>query len=92
MPYIQKWVKPKVFLRHKGVKVYHFYEDEQEEDRQFYWFAMHEDPYPDPFDVRELSTWKPVKDGATYAEEDCQIRQAMRLAIDKGELKNPEGD
>jgi hypothetical protein len=62
MPYTSKWVNPKLFLTHKGVKVYHIYKDDDCENngpRDNYFTTDREDgsDSENNFDVRELSTW-----------------------------------
>ena len=56
-----RWVKPKVFLTHKGVKVYHVYEEDEIDNgaRTFsYTLDVRGGDTEGDFDVRELKTWK----------------------------------
>jgi len=61
MPYSQHWIEPEQFLEHKGVRVFHSYEDDDiEQGPRKYSFIL--DPlgsdYDDSFDVRELKNWQ----------------------------------
>ena len=80
MPY--GWVEPEVFVEHSGVKVFHIYKNDfVDEGRRECWFTTDvcggDSDDPCAFDVRDLSTFEA---GKPYA-------QAVREAIDKGELK-----
>ena len=82
MPYESKWVPPELFIEHKGVKVYHAYEDQDYEGRLTHHFAVgSEDDMVceelTEFDVRDLPTYKasPSYESAAY--------QAIQHAIDQ---------
>lgn len=58
MPYKTVYVKPKVFLRFRGVTIYHTYKDDEiDNGPSTFWFAQDHDEGIG-FDVRELETWR----------------------------------
>jgi hypothetical protein len=61
MPYKQVWVKPKVFMRYKGVTIYHTYKDDESNNGpSMYYYSTSEqcsDEGMMSFDVRELPNW-----------------------------------
>lgn len=65
MPYrtTSRWVNPKRLLKHKGIAIYHTYEDDDiDNGEQRYWFTTFNDENCESFvnrdfDVRYLSTW-----------------------------------
>ena len=62
MPYVSNWVNPKLFLTHKGVKVYHTYKNDdcQNNPPSENHFTTDRDDgsYEGKnFDVRKLPTW-----------------------------------
>ena len=103
MPYRTIPVKAPLFLQHKGIKIYHtFKDDDADSNRLEYWYTldpcagdMHSGDGVS-FDVRGLSTFKcPVGQLDSTSKEWIRsdiakrkaIKQAIRDAIDKGELK-----
>jgi hypothetical protein len=93
MPYIETQMPAPFFLEHAGVWVYHTYEnaDINLGGQQQYWFVTHAyHGVDEAFDVRELSTfagWKGVDYGDAY---QMHIANAIRKAIDAGELEANE--
>lgn len=105
MPWRTDWVDPEVFLRHKGVTVYHSYKDNTASQPLRYWYTTNpeysetsfsgkSDPYE--FDVRMLQF--PVAEGGRqvvealtppFANETEQIADKIRRAIDAGMLRIP---
>lgn len=62
MPYITSWVDPEVFLVHKGITVYHTYNDNDfGQGRLTYWFTTNGFSDEDSFDVRELDVPSKVR-------------------------------
>lgn len=97
MPYMTTWVKPEVFMVHKGIKVYHTYKnDEAGQGSLRYWYTTNgeemddaEDPFE--FDVRCLDTWTADLSKLEYYgdEETKAIINAIAAALDSGEIKVP---
>lgn len=82
MPYKLNYVPAEVALEHKGVLIYHAYNGGDIGEPLHYWFARNaEDSHPDLFDARLLPTYEAGKD----------VLNAICLAIDRGLIKNPEG-
>jgi len=84
MPYI--WTEPELFLEHRGVKVWHCYEDDNVSE---HWFTTDpavgldsDDRDKYTFDARDL----PLIIGMTKGDYDLRIR----CAIDNEGLKLPE--
>jgi hypothetical protein len=86
MPYARRWIKPAKFLTRKGVSVYHTHrEDDAEGVMNCYWFVTnpsHGEDGSSSFDVRDLAAYAK----ATGATEDERIKNAIKAAIDSGEL------
>ena len=87
MPYktTRTWVEPKLFLEHKGVKVYHTYSlDDIDNDPDAFIFTLYNiEDLERNFDIRKLSTY--FKDEYTITWDD--IRNIIKRAIDIGKLK-----
>lgn len=82
-------IAPEVVLEHCGITVFHTYRGGSfEESRMTYWFTMNPDDLeePDHFDVRELRAWGEV----TQGDENSRILNALRRAIDNGEIGGNE--
>jgi len=70
MPWKNEWVPPEVFLKHREIKVYHVYaDDDWDQGPRTYHFTLSEecgetvcdcpkDDCVNVFDVRELPTWE----------------------------------
>lgn len=90
MPYktTRTWVEPKLFLEHKGVKVYNTYSlDDIDNDPDAFIFTLYNiEDLERNFDIRKLSTY--FKDEYTITWDD--IRNIIKRAIDIGELKIDE--
>lgn len=83
MPYTHEWVPPELFMEYHGVKVFRTYADNEIVNGiNVYWYTLHENEEGTDFDVRDLSTWKPIPVDTMH-----KIKQAIRDAIDSGELK-----
>jgi len=94
MPYESKWVPPELFIEHKGVKVYHAYEDQDYEWKLTYHYAVgsEDDMLSEElieFDVRDLPTYEckqiSVKrpDGSLRAGFKSDPEQAIQQTIDQ---------
>jgi len=71
-----KWVEPEVFLRYRGVNIYHVYRNDVFGDRRTYWYGNSiycSDGGDDAFDVRHL----PVPDGVNPDDHAAIIRAAI---------------
>lgn len=94
MPYKTEWVDPAIYLDHKGVKVWCTYKGNNiESSAHVNWYTL--DPMCGEdecncrgsdrclamFDVRDLKSWN------NDLEVNEPIKNAMRVAIDSGELK-----
>lgn len=88
MPYKSEWVPADMFLKYKGIAVYHVYKhNEVDQPVREYHFSLSDDSDDDDdkhgFDVRELSTW-------TKCHPEMRMENHIKLvicqAIDKGEL------
>lgn len=85
MPYklISKWEEPEIFLEHNGIKVYYTYPDDNisnEPNTHTYTLYAIENLYR-VFDVRNLKTYN------DNIIDMNGIKNAIRTAIDSGELK-----
>ena len=91
MPYktTRKWVEPKLFLEHKGVKVYHTYSlDDIDEDPNTFTYTLYNiEDVERNFNITKLSTYN--KENYYYITWD-DIRDIIKRAIDIGELKIDE--
>lgn len=83
MPYITQWIEPELFLKHKGVYVYHCYKDEDwNQEALLFWYTTDEDEDEEyQFDVRKL----PVPPSVDKKDHTAIIRHA----IDHNLLKGP---
>lgn len=80
MPYTTTWVPPDLFMTHKGVNVWHAYNDDCYADGPMtYWFTFDYHGQAREFDVRDLPY------GLETDDEDG-IRAALARAIDEGWL------
>lgn len=100
MPYApRKFIKPEVFLRHRGRIIYHAYRnDEMEGGRLAYSFTAAPDDldFDWRFDIRELAVWRDDPFPATpqgypspdtfWDDESRHIRKLVKRAIDAGEI------
>jgi hypothetical protein len=78
----EKWVEPQVFLRYRGVKIYHVYRHDNYNDVRSYIYgsSIHcTDDGEDTFDVRDL----PVPEGVSKSDHAAIIK----AAIDAGDLR-----
>ncbi len=58
MPYKTVYVKPKLFLSYKGVKIYHTYRDDDFDSGELtYYYTQNLTNAAECFDVRDLKTW-----------------------------------
>lgn len=80
MPYKREWVDPEVAVEHKGVKIYHAYDEQEFDERLSYWFSV-DTQGEFLFDIRDLKT-----KGDDGPEGRADI---LRRAIDAGELPAP---
>lgn len=84
MPYT--WVKPKVALAHRGVKIYHVYKnDNADEGVREYWYGWSPcctDSGDDSFDVRDLADMLNLAMPISWKE----IVLVLKEAIDRGVL------
>jgi hypothetical protein len=74
MPTQTVWADPELFLEHGGVQVFHTYQDDNmNQGRRRYWLTVNtqcgvadslceDQPCRHVFDVRQLSTWRPLKE------------------------------
>ncbi len=106
MPYIAQFVPAAVFLKFRGVTIYHTYDDNDvgsgSNDYVFGLTADCTEEYSsidtredsDPFEVRKLPDWREMvrkfPPKARYGTEYRAIRETIKAAIRKGLLKNPE--
>ncbi len=90
MPFKTTFVMPEVFMRYKGVKVYHVYcDDDVDQGPLDFTYTLdpeHNESEPTAFDVRDLSTCIDKR-----APDIKTIKQAIRWALDSGEVK-PEDE
>lgn len=81
-----KWIKPQVFMRYKGIKVYYTYPDDVFEFYSEYWFSFDEDETRDHdmFDVRDIA----IDCGITPFDihNPADMKRAIRKALDEGRL------
>jgi hypothetical protein len=66
MPYVREWENPEVVLRHRGVVVHEFYEDEDDEDPAPHIYAIYK---PDSL----ASDGAPIFYSLEYDEPVCAI-------------------
>jgi hypothetical protein len=86
MPYRTEWIEPEVFLTHKGITVYHCYNDDDFDDCLHYWYTTSDqDDHTCDFDVRELPTYHAICDDECK-DEDEGDREVIIDAIDRGIL------
>ncbi len=83
-----KWIKPEVFMRYKGVKVYYTYPDDMLEISSEYWFSFDgsegETGDYEHFDVRNIAL-----DCGIVPFDRCNPndkKRAIRKALDEGRL------
>jgi hypothetical protein len=77
-----------VAIEHKGVIIYHSYNDDDYQRPLTYGFSFgfHPETHVEKtFDVRDLSTFRNAK--GDMVEEAAAIKLALKQAIDSGELK-----
>lgn len=81
-----KWIKPQVFMRYKGVKVYYTYPGEILEIFSNYWFSFDEAETGnyDTFDVRDIALDCGITPFDRHNPEDK--KRAIRKALDEGRL------
>ena len=91
MPYTSTWVNPKLFLTHKGVKVYHTYKNDDCQNNppseNYFTTDRMDGSYEGKcFDVRELAAWaEPAHPPFLCGEGDTA---ANRKAWDKWNKEN----
>lgn len=95
MPYRTIQVKAPLFMRHKGVKVYRVFKDDDADAGVLRQYAFTFDPVEGGdhmndgvvnFDVRDLSAFD--KKGP---QDEETIKRAIRKALDRGEIGNQGG-
>lgn len=95
MPYRTIQVKAPLFMRHKGVKVYRVFKNDDADAGVLRDYAFTFDPIEGGddmndgivnFDVRDLSSFDK---GGTQDEK--AIKEAIRAALDKGEIGPTKG-
>lgn len=106
MPWRSVFVKPRVFLRRRGVTVWHVYKNDDADNMLSYWFSLNEDDTGDEgtadagkrmFDVRELPGFVQPEGGEYRAYTELYDgkahdprRQAIVEAIDAGLITQDE--
>jgi hypothetical protein len=91
MPY--KWVPAPLFLRRKGIRIYHVMKDDMADGvPRTFWYSWTPDASDDDpetsFDVRSLAAQlgDAVDLRAVYTGDLREIKRAIRLAVDRGIL------
>jgi len=95
MPYRMIHVRAPLFMRHKGVKVYHVFKNDDADAGVLRQFAFTFNPIEGGddmndgivnFDVRDLTTFD-----KTAPHDGKSIKAAIRAALDKGEINGING-
>ena len=90
MPF--EWVPPRVFMRYRGIKIYHTYRNDVITDPSQYWFTFDglDEDYAHSFDVRTLAYTIRGTDEASwqYPPDTEEMKEAMKTGIESGALLN----
>ena len=86
MPYRIEWEEPEIFLEHNGIKIYCTYDDDDVNDRLFYWYTTSDEASDvrdvEDFDVRNLPGWTSKTKHILHDLEAAKV--VIREAIDAG--------
>lgn len=88
MPYTQEWVAPEVFMQHKGVTIYHTYDDGDFNNGPMkFWYTTCENDTEVKFhfDVRDLPTDIPRP--VLNKSQECECKRIISDAINSGLIK-----
>lgn len=80
-------VNAQLFMKYKGVPIYHTYHHESFESRSDYWYSLSPDDETDyEFDIRSL----PAYSSESNSSDDLAVRheKIIRKAIDDGDLED----
>lgn len=87
MPYRNEWVAPDLFVEHTGVKIYHVYKDEDENEPREFWYTTsltEGDCSGFDFDVRNLPDYD-------SADHDGTIKRAIEAGLLKQDERPSKG-
>ena len=87
------WIEPEVFLKHRGVTVYHAYKDQGivGSPCKTLGYSYTTDPLEQEgggFDVRKLTTWDPIL--LNSIAEETAMKFAIMQAIDLGFIEGAD--